>query len=400
MKRAKFGPPLRRALALGAGAAVLCGLYTGTKNLSLPRLWSEDALDTLAGALVAQETAGFEAEGDEQSIWDALVSSELPADGADEPADTAPAALPAPLPAADSTAPEDDAEAPAASEPEDNAPEQSEEAAADPEDGGTAVARTIGANSETISGGGVSINNSTKGISVDPAALAGSTLTQTIVPASEGPQILIMHTHATEAYTMAGDDRYEETDSCRTSDANYNMLRIGEEMKAEFEAQGFSVLHDTTLYDYPSYTGSYTRSLAGIKQILTDHPSISVVLDVHRDALIAEDGTVYKAVTEVNGQPTAQVMLVAGTNDGGLEHPNWLDNLDLAAHIQLQMAALEPTLPRPINLRAQRFNQHLTPCSLLVEVGTSGNTLQEAIRGARYFAQSAGAVYRTLVQET
>ena len=399
MKRAKFGPPLRRALALGAGAAVLCGLYAGTKNLSPPRLWSEDALDTLAGALVAQETAGFEAEGDEQSIWDALVSSELPADGADEPADTAPAALPAPPPAADSTAPENDAEAPAASEPEDNAPEQSEETAAGPEDGGTAVARTIGANSETISGGGVSINNSTKGISVDPAALAGSTLTQTIAPASEGPQILIMHTHATEAYTMAGDDRYVETDSCRTSDANYNMLRIGEEMKAEFEAQGFSVLHDTTLYDYPSYTGSYTRSLAGIKQILADHPSISVVLDVHRDALIAEDGTVYKAVTEVNGQPTAQVMLVVGTNDGGLEHPNWLDNLDLAAHIQIQMAALEPTLPRPINLRAQRFNQHLTPCSLLVEVGTSGNTLQEAIRGARYFAQSAGAVYRTLVRE-
>ena len=159
MKRAKLGPPLRRALALGAGAAVLCGLYAGAKNLSLPRLWSEDALDTLAGALVAQETAGFEAEGDEQSIWDALVSSELPADGADEPADTAPAALPSPLPAADSTAPEDDAEAPAASEPEDNAPEQSEEAAAGPEDGGTAVAKTIGANSETISGGGVSFRS-------------------------------------------------------------------------------------------------------------------------------------------------------------------------------------------------------------------------------------------------
>ena len=349
---------------------------------------------------MAQETAGFEAEEDEQSIWDALVSSELPADGADEPADTAPAALPSPLPAADSTAPEDNAEAPAASEPEDNAPEQSEEAAAGPEDGGTAVAKTIGANSETLSGGGVSVNNSTKGISVDPAALAGSTLTQTIAPASEGPQILIMHTHATEAYTMAGTmTGTKRRTAAAPPDANYNMLRIGEEMKAEFEAQGFSVLHDTTLYDYPSYTGSYTRSLAGVKQILTDHPSISVVLDVHRDALIGEDGTVYKAVTEVNGQPTAQVMLVVGTNDGGLEHPNWLDNLDLAAHIQLQMAALEPTLPRPINLRAQRFNQHLTPCSLLVEVGTSGNTLQEAIRGARYFAQSAGAVYQALVQE-
>jgi stage II sporulation protein P len=136
-----------------------------------------------------------------------------------------------------------------------------------------------------------------------------------------------------------------------------------------------------------------------VKQILAEYPSISVVLDVHRDALIADDGTVYKAVTQVEGTNVAQAMLVVGTNDGGLEHPNWQENLNLAAHIQLALTEIEPTLARPINLRSQRFNQHLTPCYLLVEVGTSGNTLQEALAGARYFAQAAGAVYQTLLAE-
>lgn len=241
---------------------------------------------------------------------------------------------------------------------------------------------------------GVYIENR-PGLDLDVAALASAQLTLELP--EEGPQVLIMHTHGSEAYTMAGSDIYTETDTSRTDDPNFNMIRIGEEMKAVFESMGFSVIHDTTLYDYPNYTGSYTRSLAGIQAMLEQSPTISVVLDVHRDALIASDGTVYKAVTQVNGENTAQVMLVVGTNDGGLTHPGWQDNLNLAAHIQLAMTGIEPTLARPINLRAQRFNQHLTPCSLLVEVGTSGNTLQEAIRGARCFAQAAGAVYQSLV---
>jgi stage II sporulation protein P len=282
-------------------------------------------------------------------------------------------------------------------EPEEEAPSQSGDT--DTTQDSFVVGETITDNANTLRASGVAVNNSTGGISVDPAALAASILTQTIAPADQGPQILITHTHGSEAYTMAGDDVYVESDTARTADADYNMLRVGEEMKAVFESLGFSVLHDTTLYDYPSYTGSYTRSLAGVKQILAEYPSISVVLDVHRDALIADDGTVYKAVTQVEGTNVAQVMLVVGTNDGGLEHPNWQENLNLAAHIQLALTEIEPTLARPINLRSQRFNQHLTPCYLLVEVGTSGNTLQEALAGARYFAQAAGAVYQTLLAE-
>lgn len=277
-------------------------------------------------------------------------------------------------------------------------PPAEEREASEPEDGGNAVERTMKANGNTVVGS-VEVNNSTDHLTVDPDAIAASVLDQTIRPASEGPQILIMHTHATEAYTMAGEDQYKETDYSRTDDPNYNVIRVGDEIQGVLEEMGFSVLHDTTLYDYPSYTGSYTRSLQGVRGILEQNPSISVVLDVHRDALIAEDGTVYKAVTEVEGEKTAQVMLVIGTNDGGLDHPNWQNNLNVAAHIQQGMTAIEPTLARPINLRSQRFNQHLTPASMIVEVGTSGNTLQEALRGAARFARAAGEVYQTMLAE-
>ena len=399
MKEKKTGRVLRRTLSLGVGAAVLWGLLSSGGGIQLPTPWKKGEGSAQAQAMLDAEVGAF--QEDEPSLWTQMVTSELPlcgtgdevaAEAASSSTDgSAGAETSLSLPAGE---PLEEAEAAAEeTEPAEEAPAES----AAPEDGGTAVPQTITANSNTVSGAGVEVNNNTSGITVDPAALAASVLTQAIAPASQGPQILIMHTHGSEAYTMAGSDIYTETDTSRTDDPNFNMIRIGEEMKAVFESMGFSVIHDTTLYDYPNYTGSYTRSLAGIQAMLEQYPTISVVLDVHRDALIASNGTVYKAVTQVNGENTAQVMLVVGTNDGGLTHPGWQDNLNLAAHIQLAMTGIEPTLARPINLRAQRFNQHLTPCSLLVEVGTSGNTLQEAIRGARCFAQAAGAVYQGLV---
>lgn len=394
MKEKQSRGALRRTLALGVGVAVFWGLASVGGDLRLPTPWKSGDGSALAQALVDTEVGAF--QQDEPSLWSQMVTSELPLCASEDEAEAE--AAQAQLEAMES---DTSFNAPAG-EPLEETPATEETTAEEPAqdtppDDGGAVRQTITANSNTVSGSGVEVNNGTQGITVDPAALASSVLTQTIAPASEGPQILIMHTHGSEAYTMVGDDVYVETDTSRTDDPNYNMIRVGEEMKAVFESMGFSVIHDTTLYDYPNYTGSYTRSLAGIQSMLEQYPSISVVLDVHRDALIASDGTVYKAVTQVNGEDVAQVMLVVGTNDGGLTHPGWQDNLNLAAHIQLGMTSIEPTLARPINLRSQRFNQHLTPCSLLVEVGTSGNTLQEAIRGARYFAQAAGTVYQGLV---
>jgi stage II sporulation protein P len=218
-------------------------------------------------------------------------------------------------------------------------------------------------------------------------------------PAGEGPQILILHTHATEAYTMADGDNYKETDPQRTTDENYNVIRVGEEMKNTFEELGLSVIHDTTTYDYPGYSGSYARSLAGAQSYLDKYPTIQVILDVHRDAIIDRKGRAHAKTALIDGEETAQVMLVAGTDDGGLTHPHWRQNFTLDLAIQTAMLKQDRSLPRPIDLRSQRFNQHLTPGCTLVEVGTSGNTLRQALAGARRFARCAGEVYLTCVEE-
>ena len=236
---------------------------------------------------------------------------------------------------------------------------------------------------------GVSLHNYTDK-ALDLEALAAVPVTVKLE--ETGPQVLIMHTHTSEAYTMDGTDVYIESDASRTTDEAYNMLRVGDEIQRVFEEMGLEVIHDRTLYDYPRYSGAYDRSYAGVKGWLEKYPSIKVVLDVHRDALIGEDGTVYKAVTEVDGEKTAQVMMVLGSDDSGLDHPHWQENLALAIRIQQSLEEQWPTLARPIALRSSRFNQQLTTGSLLVEVGSHGNTLQEALRGARLFAQTAGAV--------
>ncbi len=237
--------------------------------------------------------------------------------------------------------------------------------------------------------GGLYLYNRT-GLSVDLAAAAAAPVNITLP--EEGPQILIVHTHATEAYTPDGADVYTPSDNnSRTLDTSCNMVRVGEEMEQVFTEMGLGVIHDDTLFDYPQYNGAYDRSAAAVAAWLEQYPTIRVVLDVHRDALIGEDGTVYKAVTTVDGTSTAQVMLVLGSSEGG-EHPNWLENLTLACKIQNGLNTLYPTLARPMTLRSSRYNQQLCTGSLLVEVGTHGNTLQEALAAARLFARAAGQV--------
>ncbi|MEQ2456564.1 stage II sporulation protein P [Flavonifractor hominis] len=228
------------------------------------------------------------------------------------------------------------------------------------------------------------------GLDVDLAAAAAAPV-QITLP-EEGPQILIIHTHGSEAYTPDGTDVYVPSDNnSRTLDENYNMVRVGDEMERVFTEMGLTVVHDRTLYDYPQYNGAYDRSAEAVKNYLAQYPSIKIILDVHRDALVGEDGTVYKAVTQIDGVDTAQVMLVLGSSEGG-EHPNWTQNLTLACKLQQSMDTLYPTLARPMTMRSSRYNQQLSTGSLLVEVGTHGNTLQEALSAARLFARASGQV--------
>lgn len=208
----------------------------------------------------------------------------------------------------------------------------------------------------------------------------------------EGPQILIVHTHGSEAYSQTDGLTYQESDPYRTTDCSRNMVRVGEEMAQIFRDNGFEVIHDTNLYDYPAYNGAYDRSGAAVKDWLAKYPTIKIILDVHRDALVGTDGSIYKLVSEENGQKVAQVMLVVGTDGSGASHPYWIDNLALAIRYQQELISDYVSLARPIVLRNSRYNQNLSTGSLLVEVGGHGNTLTEALAGARLFAQSVSQV--------
>ena len=205
---------------------------------------------------------------------------------------------------------------------------------------------------------------------------------------AEEPQILILHTHGSEAYTPPEDTELVWSGAYRTTDSRYNVVKVGDEMAEVFGEAGISVLHDRTLYDYPSYTEAYDRSLSAIESYLVQYPSIRFVLDVHRDAVEDQQGNQYKVVSEIDGVGTAaQLTLVVGSDGSGLEHPEWMENLRLAAAIQNEALSEYPTLMRPVLLRESRYNQHATTGSLLVEVGAAGNSPEEAALAGRLFAQ-------------
>lgn len=201
------------------------------------------------------------------------------------------------------------------------------------------------------------------------------------------PQILILHTHATESYTAEGVNVYSTDKSDRSLSTRENVVRVGEAMAEVFRERGIKVIHDTTLHDHPNFNGSYSNSLKTVEKYKERYPDICMVIDVHRDAYIYEDGSKAKFVSEINGKKVAQLMFVVGTDSGGLEHPDWRENMKLAIKLQNKISKKYPTLMRGINLRKERFNGHTTNGSLIVEVGSSGNTLSEAIAGATYGAE-------------
>ena len=206
--------------------------------------------------------------------------------------------------------------------------------------------------------------------------------------ADDGPQILILHTHGSEAYTPAAGTEVVWSGNHRTTDSRYNVVQVGDEMADVFSEAGISVLHDRTLYDYPSYNEAYDRSLAAIESYLAQYPSLRFILDVHRDAIEDSQGNEYKVVSSIDGVGTAaQLTLVVGSDGSGLPHPNWMENLKLAVALQEDLLTSYPTLMRPILLRNSRYNQHATTGSLLVEVGAAGNSPEEAALAGRLFAQ-------------
>jgi stage II sporulation protein P len=212
------------------------------------------------------------------------------------------------------------------------------------------------------------------------------------------PKVLILHTHATESYTMGSGEEYEASSLYRTLDADYNMLSIGAELARILEKNGLSVLHDRVLHDFPSYSGSYAAARRSIAAYLEAYPGICMVIDLHRDALDLEKEPQLTTLATVNGEKSAQLMLVAGT-DANQEYPGWEENLALGVKLTAVLERMYPGITRPIQLRAQRFNLDMTPGSLLVEVGASGNTQAEALRAVRALGTAIVALSRGTVAQ-
>lgn len=210
---------------------------------------------------------------------------------------------------------------------------------------------------------------------------------------SEGdePMVLILHTHACESYTEY-EGMYPDGEATRSEDTSKNMVRVGKEICDTLSAFGVPAVHCTELHDKESFINAYSNSADSVKEYLKKYPSIRFVIDVHRDAVIKDSGESIKAVTDIAGEEYAQLMFVVGTNQLGHNHPGWKDNLSLAFTLQESVSDTYPSLCRSINLRDVPFNQQLSSGYLLLEVGTSANTLDEALRSARAFGENLARV--------
>ncbi len=204
---------------------------------------------------------------------------------------------------------------------------------------------------------------------------------------SAAPQVLIYHTHTTEAYDCTE----------RNTDRSKSVCAVGDKIAEQLEATGIGVAHDKTYHDYPAYDGSYDRSLATMQKDLKKYPGIQVTLDIHRDAMHRSDGTMLKTTAVVGGKKAAQIMILAGCDDdGSLNFPNWECNLRLALRLQKELAGDAPGLTRPLDFCARRYNEHVTKGSLLIEVGTDANTLEEAEYSGTLLGTSLARVLKNL----
>ena len=203
---------------------------------------------------------------------------------------------------------------------------------------------------------------------------------------ADAPQVLILHTHGSEAYTMPPGEEYEDTGSFRTADASVSVIRVGDELARVLSGYGISVLHDRALYDDPEYNGAYYRAEDAIEAYMEKYPSIGFILDVHRDALEDKAGHQYKVVTREDPD-CAQVSLVMGSSWEG-----WQENLKFAVAVQQHLTERYPTLMRPLTLRNSDYNEYFTPGSLLVEIGAAGNSLDEALKAVRVFGEGFAEV--------
>ena len=212
------------------------------------------------------------------------------------------------------------------------------------------------------------------------------------------PQVLIVHTHATECFMEEERDFYTASDKSRTTDNSKNITHIGEIIAKRLNEAGIVTLQDKTHHDHPSYTGSYTRSAKTVTEYLEKYPSIKIVIDLHRDSISLEGNDRAKPTVTVNGEKAAQIMLCMGSQTGTVTgYPNWRENLRLAIKYQQTVEALYPGLARPLLLRSSKYNQNLSTGSILLEIGTESNTLSEVEYSANLASDALINLLNTMV---
>ena len=209
-----------------------------------------------------------------------------------------------------------------------------------------------------------------------------------------GPLVLIMHTHGTESYLKKGYEYYSPEETFRSRNEENTVVHIGKIVAERLNKLGIPAIQDKTMYDTKDFNKSYLFSREGIKKFLSEYPTIRYVIDIHRDSIFNSDSENIKPLTVINGKKCAQIMIVAGTDDGGSDHPCWRDNMTVAANLQYKLNTLYPTLARPVNIRRAGFNQALTKGSLLLEMGSCGNTMEEAENSALLFADAYARVIK------
>ena len=193
------------------------------------------------------------------------------------------------------------------------------------------------------------------------------------------PLVLIFHTHTTESYLLSDNGIFYEEYQTRSTDNSRNMVRVGDEICRVLEENGIGYIHDTNIYD-ESYDGAYARSRVNVEKYLEQYPSIQIVLDVHRDAIHYSDTSYCKPTAEINGRKAAQIMIITGAQEGYItDFPYWEDNLRFALCLQKTAEDMYPGLMKPVYFCQRKYNMDTSRCSLLLEIGTDANTLDEAM---------------------
>ena len=219
------------------------------------------------------------------------------------------------------------------------------------------------------------------------------------VESLDEPLVLIYHTHTCESFEPYVRDEYDVNFNFRTTDETKNMVMVGNAIQAELEAQGVGVIHLTEIHDHPSYNGAYDRSRANIIPILEEYPSIRVVLDIHRDAL-GDECSAYQPFISVDGKEAAQVMIISCCDDGTMGMTNYMENFHFACYLQQKLESDFPGITRPILFDYRCYNQDLTNGSLLIEVGSHGNTLEQSQYSGQLIGKSLGELLKTMCSES